>query len=200
MLGKPDHLVAEAPVGLRLDDKRRNLALERVELCRSPSSGALVSVGAGPPGTSTRPRPSGSGSGVAAARDAEAAKTFEVAVAAVDGQGGEIDRDLQIGSRDRPQHRTARPGVAAFEQPGDLAGRVEVEGVGDIAETPADDIGGGRADRVGEFLGNGAEPAFGIGAPDEAGGRGIAIRSRQSGGAAPLPRAQGRQLPPAAGA
>ena len=115
---------------------------------------------------------------VAGAGNAEAAKAFEGAAAAIDRQRRQIDGYLQIGAGNRPQHRAAGPGVAPFQQAGDLAGGIEAEGGRDIPEAAADHVGGRLADDVGEFRRQRAELALGVGAPDEAQRRRRAVDRR----------------------
>lgn len=52
-------------------------------------------------------------------------KPLETAVAAIDGQGGQIDRHAKVGPGDRPEHRPARPCVAPVQKSGDLGIGIE---------------------------------------------------------------------------
>ena len=151
MLREPDHLVGETPVGLRDDGKRRYLALERIgfRVVDIRFAGCRHGLAAG--WRQKQAELLRIDDRVRHARDAEAPKPFERAVAAIDRERCEIHRDFQIGSLDRPEHRPAGPGIAPGEQSGDLAGRVETEGERHIDEFAADDICGVRSHRVDEF-------------------------------------------------
>src|SRR6185312_2672248 len=86
------------------------------------------------------------------AANAESPIAREFAVAIVDRQPRQFDRQSGVRPVGRPEQDDAAPGITACHRPGDAAIGIESECLYDLAPQPSKARGGSRADQAREFV------------------------------------------------
>ncbi len=114
--------------------------------------------------------------------DAKTAETVELTRPSIGRKGGKIDRHGEGRALDRPVDRLARPCVAALQEFGDLAFRIEVEEGGKVGKAHAFDSRSLRPHGFGKLMRNGAEATRSIDLPDETACPAIRIEHERRGG------------------